>query len=750
MYQFKQFTFEPVLEQLHVDEQIVTLRPKVAQLLLLFLDQPGKLLSREEILSRLWLHSEYRDAALTQSIQELRKHLGDNAQNPRFIKTYPQKGYIWISPVHRKYKIARFLNRTNFFRSNFGSIMMLFITMIGVVLSLSLPNFFDKKQQQGAHVTVSLPTLIVMDIDNLTGKVEFDWWGFTLQQQLKKGAGHTFSIGNEATFIDQQNDTHKPDKTTIFSASLTQQQQRYVLNYQITRNNQAPIYGQLFSENLTAPLDNMVTELVQQLNGVVQPVSTEVVSANHDSRISYLSGLHALTYYGISAATPFFQAALLHDDNNQAARLELANLLWKTGQYSLAQHYFDGIDLDESDEFLTVRYHLYYGQFLLHEGRFDSIEVSLAKSMQFANELKHRSLLGQVYQLEADLAWLKFDWPRHHRAVQNMKLINGGLSVSLLESQRAFYIANPPQAGLEQNTELDIEDNLKVINRAIHYYQQQKQLAPLMKSYFAFGQNYQAPLGLRKEALYKSLNMAKTQGNVYLQQQILLYLGFFHIQLHEGNAALTTLWKLESMNTLSANIAIQAEFLISMAYMDNVLRADIFDKTSFISAKRGFEKLISDNKSGHITQANAQLLLAWLLVHQQDYTAAMSLTDQAITTYKAYKFVDSLAYAHYTKMYILLQQEQFEHSLSFAMKKPKHKLTAIYKSAAQWQLGHFDRAIKSMTETKVRFHLQWQSTDQNLLHHFIEARNEGVKLDSLPQLLPPPYSVYCQSEWVFE
>lgn len=74
----------------------ISLRHKVASLLDYLIQHRQRVVSKEELLGALWEHGDYRENSLTQSIRELRKNLGDNAQNPVFIRTFPQRGYQWV------------------------------------------------------------------------------------------------------------------------------------------------------------------------------------------------------------------------------------------------------------------------------------------------------------------------------------------------------------------------------------------------------------------------------------------------------------------------------------------------------------------------------------------------------------------------------------------------------------------------------------------------------------------------------
>src|SRR5689334_16461488 len=52
-------------------------------------------------MERLWPHTFVEEANLTSNIQQLRKSLGDNARQPRYIETVTKRGYRFIANVER-------------------------------------------------------------------------------------------------------------------------------------------------------------------------------------------------------------------------------------------------------------------------------------------------------------------------------------------------------------------------------------------------------------------------------------------------------------------------------------------------------------------------------------------------------------------------------------------------------------------------------------------------------------------------
>lgn len=71
------------------------------QLLILLLDRPGQLLTRDEIARHLWPNDTFVDFdhGINSALNRLREALSDTAANPRFIETLARRGYRFIAPV---------------------------------------------------------------------------------------------------------------------------------------------------------------------------------------------------------------------------------------------------------------------------------------------------------------------------------------------------------------------------------------------------------------------------------------------------------------------------------------------------------------------------------------------------------------------------------------------------------------------------------------------------------------------------
>jgi Tol biopolymer transport system component/DNA-binding winged helix-turn-helix (wHTH) protein len=78
---------------------VLPVEPKAFRVLLILLRNPGKLIGKEELLNAVWGDAAVTENSLTRSIALLRKLLGDETRNPRYIETVATVGYRFICKV---------------------------------------------------------------------------------------------------------------------------------------------------------------------------------------------------------------------------------------------------------------------------------------------------------------------------------------------------------------------------------------------------------------------------------------------------------------------------------------------------------------------------------------------------------------------------------------------------------------------------------------------------------------------------
>ncbi len=102
-YRFGAFEADAVSGELRRQGIRIKLNTQPFQVLLLLLDRPGELLTREEISRELWPDGTFVDFehGVNSAVNRIREALGDKATKPRFIETLARRGYRFVAPVER-------------------------------------------------------------------------------------------------------------------------------------------------------------------------------------------------------------------------------------------------------------------------------------------------------------------------------------------------------------------------------------------------------------------------------------------------------------------------------------------------------------------------------------------------------------------------------------------------------------------------------------------------------------------------
>jgi eukaryotic-like serine/threonine-protein kinase len=103
-YQFGPFEVNVASGELLKNGRRIRLQEQPYRLLVALLENPGEVVSREELRSRLWPGDTFVDfdGSLRVAVRKLREALDDDAENPRYIETIPKRGYRFlVTEVHR-------------------------------------------------------------------------------------------------------------------------------------------------------------------------------------------------------------------------------------------------------------------------------------------------------------------------------------------------------------------------------------------------------------------------------------------------------------------------------------------------------------------------------------------------------------------------------------------------------------------------------------------------------------------------
>ncbi|HWP41875.1 MAG TPA: winged helix-turn-helix domain-containing protein [Blastocatellia bacterium] len=98
-FRLGEWLVQPQLNTVSFNGTSSRLEPRAMEVLLYLARNRGEVVSKEQIIQDVWGGRFVTEEVMTNSIFELRKALGDEARNPRFIQTIPKRGYRLIAPV---------------------------------------------------------------------------------------------------------------------------------------------------------------------------------------------------------------------------------------------------------------------------------------------------------------------------------------------------------------------------------------------------------------------------------------------------------------------------------------------------------------------------------------------------------------------------------------------------------------------------------------------------------------------------
>jgi eukaryotic-like serine/threonine-protein kinase len=154
----------------------VLLREQVFQVLRMLLEREGKIVTREEIKSRLWANDTVVDfdQSINATIKALRRALGDSADDPRYIETLGRRGYRLLpaieypesAPGTAPAEVAAETHPTRGWRRR--------ALATGALLAVGAFSVWRYEVYRHRITLAPTDTIVLADVDNRTGDLVFD------------------------------------------------------------------------------------------------------------------------------------------------------------------------------------------------------------------------------------------------------------------------------------------------------------------------------------------------------------------------------------------------------------------------------------------------------------------------------------------------------------------------------------------------------------------------------------------------
>ncbi len=99
LYDFGPYRADPAELRLLRNSEVVSITPKVFETLCALLENAGHVVSKDDLMKRIWPDTYVEETNLAQNISTLRKALGERPDGGQYIETVPKRGYRFVAQV---------------------------------------------------------------------------------------------------------------------------------------------------------------------------------------------------------------------------------------------------------------------------------------------------------------------------------------------------------------------------------------------------------------------------------------------------------------------------------------------------------------------------------------------------------------------------------------------------------------------------------------------------------------------------
>jgi len=356
VYRFDTYTLEVAEHRLRRGDQEVSLPPKAFETLVYLVERHGHLVKKNELLDAVWAGIAVTEGVLTLRIKEIRQALGDDAKNPRFIKTIPTVGYKFSAEVLAEVEQAQRETPTSLVpldrpqRPSKKSLLRLLaaISVVGVIAATYsfLPKRSSPPEIQSIAVLPFKP-LVRSDTDEAL-EMGMAASLITRLNGLKQVIVRQLNAVRNYTDLEQDAVVagREQDVDAVLDGSIQRSGDRIRVTVRLVRvADEKQLWAGQFDEKFTDVLaiqdsisEEVADALALRLTGEEQALLTKHDTQNSEAYQSYIWGRYFLdqgTEEGLTTANGYFQDAIKKDPMYALAHAGLADCYILQGSFGV-------------------------------------------------------------------------------------------------------------------------------------------------------------------------------------------------------------------------------------------------------------------------------------------------------------------------------------------------------------------------------------------------------------------------------
>ena len=352
IYRFGLFALDSRTGELANGAKKTQLREQPLRLLLALLEQPGDLVTREELVGRLWPEGTFVDfdRGLNKAVNHLREALGDSAEEPNFIETLPRKGYRFVAPVTYE-SDARPESAPESARQSsrylWLAVMTAVMACLGIVLVANVGRIRNWMAQQ-AQYTPQISALAVIPLENLSGDPEQEYFADGITDALITDMAQMSSVRiTSRTSVIRYKGTKKSIKDigrelnvdAVVEGTVTHSGSRVRITAQLIQvSTDMHLWAEAYERDASEILalqDEVATDIARRISILVRPLD-QAQQVDPEAYGFYLKGRYFFYQYtsqGWQQSTENFKRAIEIDPAFAPAYAGLADVYLVAGAY---------------------------------------------------------------------------------------------------------------------------------------------------------------------------------------------------------------------------------------------------------------------------------------------------------------------------------------------------------------------------------------------------------------------------------
>ena len=333
VYRFGTFMLDSRTGEISCDGTKTQLREQPFQILLALLEKPGELVTREDLVRRVWPEGTFVDfdRGLNKAVLGLREALGDSAENPQFVETLPRKGYRFIASVDSDRQECSDLptapHPVSASRSGRWIAALAVLGTLSIVLATNLggfPRWMTTRLRPNSQITA----LAVIPLENLSRDPDQEYFADGMTDELITN----LATISQARVVSRTSVMHyKRSRETlkeiaqelnvdaVVEGTVQRAGNRVRITAQLIQvSTDSHLWAESYEQDLSSILKlqkDVATDIARQVSTIVKPIhSTRLV--NPAAYVAYLKGRYEFYRYtkeGWQKSIEYFNEAIEGD-----------------------------------------------------------------------------------------------------------------------------------------------------------------------------------------------------------------------------------------------------------------------------------------------------------------------------------------------------------------------------------------------------------------------------------------------------